>query len=63
MIEPSNTELAELPECSRQYISDLEDRISALEKIAAQMYRELTEASNGQVTDGMREYGYYEAEK
>lgn len=29
MIEPSNMELSELPETSRQYISDLEQRLAA----------------------------------
>lgn len=31
MIEPSDTERAELPECSAQYILDLEQRIAELE--------------------------------
>jgi hypothetical protein len=41
MIEPSNAELAELPDCSRQYILDLENNIAALRAAAEQMAKQL----------------------
>jgi hypothetical protein len=41
MIEPSNAELAELPDCSRQYILDLENNIAALRAAAEQMAERL----------------------
>lgn len=37
MIEPSNAELSELPDCSRQYIADLEVENEQLERGNAEL--------------------------
>lgn len=50
MIEPSDYELANLPECSREYISDLEEEIEQLEAIVDKLPKT---ADGVPVTPGM----------